>query len=482
MNRIPADRDYGKTPIRNPAMCSLRHFAQLLSATPSSLRAGLLGFGLAFAATDPSLAGGTGVDCVLGSKESPLRVIATCSAMIENPATSRTDRAAALVVQADARARTSGGVAQALADVDRAIELDAKNGDAWRMRGDLTREGGGNLARAEADFTKAIALNPNDAEAYELRGVTYTTQHRLDRAIADYDRVIKLQPGNAQAWSDRGVTFYLGGENEKAVRDANEALRLDPNRPRTYANRAAAYQKLGQLDKALADENEAIRLDPTTPEFFDNRGLTYSDMKDYGKAIADFDQAIRMEPRANFYTHRGDTYQFKGDLGPALSDYGSALWLDPNFENAYNNRAVLYKKMGERAKALADYEAALRLDPGNENAAGGRRTMKEEIARFGSEATHPLTALDTHPSFDCGSARLAVEKAICADPQLGMLDREIADTYAGLMKVRDSRSADAIRRAQRSFIAERNARFGKPGYDLHLALQQRLGVLEDAVR
>src|SRR5215469_9858785 len=124
MNRIPADRDYGKTPIRNPAMCSLRHFAQLLSATPSSLRAGLLGFGLAFAATDPSLAGGTGVDCVLGSKESPLRVIATCSAMIENPATSRADRAAALVVQADARARTSAGVNQALADVDRAIELD----------------------------------------------------------------------------------------------------------------------------------------------------------------------------------------------------------------------------------------------------------------------------------------------------------------------------------------------------------------------
>jgi hypothetical protein len=56
--------------------------------------------------------------------------------------------------------------------------------------------------------------------------------------------------------------------------------------------------------------------------------------------------------------------------------------------------------------------------------------MKAEIARFGSEAPRPLTALDTHPSFDC---------------------------------------------------AERNARFGKPGYDLQLALQQRLGALEDAV-
>ena len=130
-------------------------------------------------------------------------------------------------------------------------------------------------------------------------------------------------------------------------------------------------------------------------------------MKDYDKAIADYDQAIRMAQRPNFFTNRGDSYQFKGELGTALADYDTALRLDPNFAQAYNNRAVLYKKMGDRAKALADYEAALRLDPGNENAADGRRTMKAEIARFGNEPPRPLTAPDTHPSFDCddGQAR-----------------------------------------------------------------------------
>jgi hypothetical protein len=37
-------------------MSTLRHFARLFSKTPSALRAGLLGFGLAFAATDPGVA------------------------------------------------------------------------------------------------------------------------------------------------------------------------------------------------------------------------------------------------------------------------------------------------------------------------------------------------------------------------------------------------------------------------------------------
>jgi tetratricopeptide (TPR) repeat protein len=460
---------------------SARSLAPLFASPRPLLRAGLFGLGLALAAAGPASAGGRVIDCALGSKESPERLIAACSTIADNTAASKAERSAALVVRGDAQART-GSLTEALADLDRAIALDNRNGAAFRVRGDLTREEGGNLTRAEADLTMAIKLNPQDVEAYELRGVLYTNQHRYDRAIADYDQAIKLKPDDPQAWSDRGVTFYLSGDHEKAVRDASEALRLDPNRPRTLINRAAAYKKLDQLDKSLADENEAIRLDPKEAEYFDNRGLTYADLKQYDNAIADYDQALKLEQRPNFYTNRGDSYQFKGERGAALADYDAALRLDPKFALAYNNRAVLYNKMGERAKALADYEAALRLDPGNENAIAGRRTMKAEIARLGSEPPRVLSATDTHPSFDCGAARLAVEKAICADPQLGALDRQISETYARLVSNAGGRSADMLRRAQRNFVATRNAGFGKPGYDLRLSLQQRLDALQSASR
>jgi uncharacterized protein len=138
---------------------------------------------------------------------------------------------------------------------------------------------------------------------------------------------------------------------------------------------------------------------------------------------------------------------------------------------------VLFNKMGERAKALVDYEAVLRLDPGNENAIDGRRTMKAAIARFGAEAPGPLHAPEAHPSFDCGTVRLAVEKAICADPQLGALDHQVADTYTRLLNASGGRSADVLRRAQRDFIARRNAGFGKPDYDLQKAMKERLDHL-----
>ncbi|MCA1390111.1 MULTISPECIES: tetratricopeptide repeat protein [unclassified Bradyrhizobium] len=455
-------------------MCGTHASAQALSPAKISLRALFLGAAMSFVLAAPAAAS---TECVLGSKAAPVELISACSAIIDQTANSAAERSAALVVRAEANAQTLGGQSQALRDLDRAIALDGKNAKAWRVRGDLLREAGGDLNRAAADLTKAIELDPQDAEAYELRGVVYTNQRRLDRALADYDQAIKLKPDDAQAWSDRGVAYYLGGDNEKAIRNFDEALRLDPDRARTYTNRGAAYKKLGQLDKAVADDGEAIRLDPKVPEYYDNRGLTYAAMGEYDKAIADYDQAIRREQRANFLTNRGDSYQFKGELGAALSDYEAALKLDPNFAKTYNNRAVLYKKMGERKKALADYETALKLDPGNENAANGRRSMIAEIARFGAASPGPMharSADDSGPSFKCATAKREVEKVICADPQLGVLDRQIAETYERVLRASKGRSASDLRKTQREFLTTRNASFRRPGYDLKKIMQDRL--------
>lgn len=433
-------------------------------------------FGLILA-NQPSFA--ADADCAFDSKAQPPSVVAACTGIIERPAVSTTTQATALVARANARAGISGGLTEALRDLDRAIALDGKNALAYRTRGDLLREAGGDLGRAAADLTTAITLDPKDAEAYELRGVVYTNQRRLDRALADYDQAIRLKPDFPQAYSDRGVTHYLGGNHDKAVRDYDEALRLDADRPRTYVNRAAAYKKLGQLDKALADDDEAIRRDPKVPEYFDNRGLTHAALGNYDKAIVDYDQAIRLQPRANFLTNRGDAYQFKNELGSALNDYDAALRLDPAFALAYNNRAVLFKKMNERAKALADYEAALKLDPGNENAANGRRIMIAEIQKFGAGPQRPLNAAAGNgPSFSCATAKREVEKVICADAQLGALDRAISESYLRQLKTASGRGASALRQGQRDFLATRNAKFGKPGYDLQQAMRERLAQLD----
>jgi hypothetical protein len=66
---------------------------------------------------------------------------------------------------------------------------------------------------------------------------------------------------------------------------------------------------------------------------------------------------------------------------------------------------------------IADYEAALRINPQLDQAAENLAEARVKRARRNAIASDNLL-----PSFDCKRASLAVEKAICSDPDLSRLD------------------------------------------------------------
>jgi hypothetical protein len=72
-----------------------------------------------------------------------------------------------------------------------------------------------------------------------------------------------------------------------------------------------------------------------------------------------------------------------------------------------------------------------------------------------------------HPSFDCGLARQAAERAICADRTLGQTDMRTAHLYDEVLhragKVSDAAAVSLIRETQREFLKQRNACGGKHG-------------------
>jgi uncharacterized protein len=68
-----------------------------------------------------------------------------------------------------------------------------------------------------------------------------------------------------------------------------------------------------------------------------------------------------------------------------------------------------------------------------------------------------------------------VEKAICANRELADLDREIYAANARVIReARNTGEARALQREQDEFVARRNAGYGRAGYDLKKAMQERL--------
>ncbi len=200
--------------------------------------------------------------------------------------------------------------------------------------------------------------------------------------------------------------------------------------------------------------------------------MSYAENGDYDRAVADYNEAIRLSPQANFLTNRGDSYNFKHDYDRAIADYDRALQLNPGFYLAYNNRGAAYAKKGDLDHAIADYEAALRINPQLDTAAEGLATARQERDRRAALNSDRLL-----PTFDCKRTSRAVEKAICSDPDLSRLDREIDDAYKAALAKLDRQGVAQLRREQRDFLAARNKSFGNPQYNLKHEMELRLAAL-----
>ncbi len=143
--------------------------------------------------------------------------------------------------------------------------------DAYYNRGAAKIEKG-DLDGAIADYNRAIELNPKDARAYYNRGIAKRAKGDLDGAIADFSRAIELDPKYAIAYNNRGIAKDDKGDLDGAIADYNRAIELDPKHAVAYNNRGFDKEARGDLDGAIADYNRAIELDPKLAIAYNNRG------------------------------------------------------------------------------------------------------------------------------------------------------------------------------------------------------------------
>lgn len=172
---------------------------------------------------------------------------------------------------------------------------------------------------------------------------------------------------------------------------------------------------------------------------------------------------------------RAAAYDRKGEIDRAIGDDDTALRLDPTLADVLNARGELHRRKGDRVHALADFGNAVKLDPNQAAARANYKALSLEIERIGA-----LMAVNNKPSFNCATARRPVEKAICGNPELANLDREINAVNTKVVREAGQNSPSAgriMQREQDEFIARRNADFGRPGFDLQKMMRERLDHL-----
>ena len=191
--------------------------------------------------------------------------------------------------------QVKGNLDGAIADYDRAIELNPRYAHAYTNRGRAKRVKG-NLDGALADYDRAIELDPDDVRAYCNRGFAKWTMGHLDDALADYDRAIELDPNDARVYNLRGFTKRTMGDLDGALADYNRAIKTDPKFAIAYAGRGFVKRMKGNLDGATADYDRALELDPKDVDAYYGRGVARYDKRDWSNALLEFRKASTLKP------------------------------------------------------------------------------------------------------------------------------------------------------------------------------------------
>ena len=136
-----------------------------------------------------------------------------------------------------------------------------ESGDALVARG-IEKAKNGDLDGAIADFDRAAELNPNDDAPYYNRAQAKRLKNDTAGAIADYTKAIDLGSTNPAAYNNRGNARMEQNDVDGAIADYTHAIKLKPNYARAFYNRAMARKAKGNTAAAEADFKHAHKLDP----------------------------------------------------------------------------------------------------------------------------------------------------------------------------------------------------------------------------
>lgn len=217
-------------------------------------------------------------------------------------------------------ARTSNGLDDPEAEVDRAIALLEADGNGLRAETHQAIRTAAVLAE-----TKAV----DSAEAAYLLGRQYKREQNFQAAEGYFKKAIALRP--EWSWPYASLGNLLGrhsfGRTEEAMTVLQKAVALDPAWGRPYGIMAVILRAQGRFDEALVQAELALRYMPDD----------ISPLNNYANLLVDLE---RFEEAEDYY-HR------------AIASF-------PEHPKPYYNLACLQTLAGREDEALANLQEAFR--------------------------------------------------------------------------------------------------------------------------
>lgn len=188
-----------------------------------------------------------------------------------------------------------GDVENSYKALSEAEKLDPKNNEVQLKMGEVTFYSR-DYDRSLRCLTNVTERDPDNRTALFMKGFIYKEKGDTANAVTLLRRVCDLYPDYASAFEELGILYYTR-HDPLAVEYLNTALRLEPNNTNVLYALAMYSQEEGNMEQAESLYRQILTLNPASADAWHNLGyIELIHYQDYPRAAAYFDSALLADP------------------------------------------------------------------------------------------------------------------------------------------------------------------------------------------
>jgi tetratricopeptide (TPR) repeat protein len=178
--------------------------------------------------------------------------------------------------------------------------------------------------RAARHFRMTLELDPRFGKAEFMQGMIAVVKFALNDAKPHYEKAFQLDPKHAYYHLRYGVLLSRLGDHPPALHEMELAAELYPNYVLTHFSLGNLYSRLGEFEKARDELESAVKLDPHLANAFYSLGVVYRHLgaKEMARKAFDRFESVRQQKSAPD-PRRGDDFVQQPARGDRASISGA---------------------------------------------------------------------------------------------------------------------------------------------------------------
>ncbi len=217
--------------------------------------------------------------------------------------------------------------------------------------------GQGKMVEALATLERALEIDAALVDALNNIAIVYRLLGRAEDAIGAFRRALSLAPDDLSARVNLADLLRDGGDFDAAAACYREALAVDGGFAEAHNGLGAVLVEQGDFAAAQASFERALELNPGHAEALNNLGLLKRRQGDYDAALAHCRKAVAVRPRmVEAHVNLGNTLRAVGDYDGSAAALRAALDIDRNHPDAHWNLGLALLAQGKFDEGWGEYE------------------------------------------------------------------------------------------------------------------------------